>query len=150
MLISYLRKGTPLKRSLELVQAHLRKYPEAAETLAALEHAETAENISELGEGWVAEEALAIAVFCVLRHQWDFKAGIIEAINITGDSDSTGSIAGNILGLLNGEKAIPEKWLSNLREHRIVSQVSDDLFRRFESNSEGHVSEDWWNKYPGF
>lgn len=36
-------------------------------------------------------------------------------------------IAGNILGVLNGENAIPEKWRKNLREYEIVRQIAEDL-----------------------
>ena len=150
MLIAELLQGKPLEEALDLVMAHLEACPEAAETLAALKNARTAENVSDLGEGWVAEEALAIGVCSALKHTWDFRAGVLEAVNIDGDSDSTGSIAGNILGVINGESAIPEKWLSGLREHRIVSQVADDLWKRFECGPDGHVTEGWWEKYPGF
>lgn len=55
-------------------------------------------NIHRLGEGWVAEETLAIAIYCALRHADDFSAGIIAAVNHCGDSDSTGAVTGNILG----------------------------------------------------
>ena len=150
MLISYLRHGKSLVNALDLVEKHLESVPDAAETLAAIRKARTADTISESGEGWVAEEALSIGIYCALRHQWDFKTGVLEAINITGDSDSTGCIAGHILGVLNGEKAIPEKWRKNLREYNIVSQIADDLHTRFEENSAGHVTENWWQKYPGF
>ena len=150
MLISYLRHGKSLANALDLVEKHLESVPDAAETLAAIRKARTADTISESGEGWVAEEALSIGIYCALHHQWDFKTGVLEAINITGDSDSTGCIAGHILGVLNGEKAIPEKWRKNLREYNIVSQIADDLHTRFEENSAGHVTENWWQKYPGF
>ena len=150
MLISYLRYGKSLAAALELVENHLKNIPDAAETLGAIRKARTAQNIAELGEGWVAEEALAIGIFCALRHTWNFKAGVLEAINITGDSDSTGCIAGHILGVLNGENAIPEKWHKNLREYNIVSRIADDIHTRFEENSAGHVSENWWQKYPGY
>ena len=150
MLISYLRHGKSLAAALDLVEKHLKNIPDAAETLAAIRKARTADTILELGEGWVAEEALAIGIYCALRHQWNFKAGVLEAINITGDSDSTGCIAGHILGVLNGEKAIPEKWRKNLQEYNIVSQIADDIHTRFEENSAGHVSENWGQKYPGY
>ena len=150
MLIAFLLGGKSLTASLKLVEEHLEQFPEAAETLAAIRKAQTAGNISELGEGWVAEEALAIGIFCALHHQWNFKAGVLEAINITGDSDSTGCIAGHILGILNGESGIPEKWRKNLREYRIVSQIADDLHTGYETGEDGHVSRSWWEKYPGF
>ena len=47
------------------------------------------------GEGWVAEETLGIAIYCALRHQDDFSAGVIAAVNHKGDSDSTGAVAAN-------------------------------------------------------
>ena len=150
MLIAYLRLGKSLSDALDLVEKHLAKYPEAEETLAAVRRAGRAKSITELGEGWVAEEALSIGIYCALHHQWELKAGVIAAVNITGDSDSTGSIAGNILGAINGERAIPEKWHKNLREYRIVSQIADDLHTKIEESSDGHVTESWWQKYPGY
>ena len=150
MLISYLRNGKSLASSLDLMEKHLKNIKEAAETLNAIRKARTANNITELGEGWVAEEALAIGIYCALRHTWNFKAGVLEAINITGDSDSTGCIAGHILGVLNGENAIPENWRKNLRELNIVSQMADDIHTRFEENSAGYITKNWWQKYPGY
>ena len=150
MLIAGLLQGKPLEEALDLVMAQLEAQPDAAETLDALKKARTAESISELGEGWVAEEALAIGVFCALKYPWDFRKGVLAAVNIDGDSDSTASIAGNILGVVNGESAIPKKWLSGLREYRIISHVADDLWKRFKYGPEGHVTDEWWEKYPGF
>ena len=46
------------------------------------------DNIHRLGEGWVAEETLGIALYCALRYQDDFSAGVISAVNHKGDSDS--------------------------------------------------------------
>ena len=149
MLIAELAAGKTLNDSLDIVLEHLDGEPDATETAAALRKARTAKSISELGEGWVAEEALAIGVYCALKHTWDFRSGVLEAVNITGDSDSTGAIAGNILGVINGEKAVPAKWLASLRECKIVSRIADDLWTRFDEDPEGHVTDEWWDKYPG-
>ena len=50
------------------------------------------EAIHALGEGWVAEEALAIGLLCSLRHEDDFAGAITSAVNHGGDSDSTGAM----------------------------------------------------------
>lgn len=150
MLIAELLDGKPLNDALDLVLEFLEQERDASETASALRKARTAKDISELGEGWIAEEALAIGVYCALKHTWEFKDGVLEAINITGDSDSTGAIAGNILGVINGENGIPADWISNLREREIVSRIADDLWTRFAENADGHVTDEWWNKYPGF
>ena len=64
-----------------------------------------------LGQGWVAEETLAIAIFCALKYQNNFEKGIFAAVNHSGDSDSTGSITGQILGTALGIKAIPAEYI---------------------------------------
>ncbi len=57
-----------------------------------------AEAVAMLGQGWVGEEALAMAVYCALKYKDNFKKALIAAVNHDGDSDSTGAITGNILG----------------------------------------------------
>ena len=99
----------------------------AAITLAENDRPDV-ENIDTLGEGWVAEEALAIAVYCCLRHPEDFSAAIIAAVNHKGDSDSTGAIAGNIMGTLLGYSRIDPRWLSDLELHDQILQLADDFF----------------------
>ena len=74
------------------------------------------EGIHQLGEGWVADEALAIAVFCAVRYQNDFAAAIRAAVNHKGDSDSTGAICGNILGAWLGEEAVKQAFDLNCLE----------------------------------
>jgi ADP-ribosylglycohydrolase len=102
------------------------------------------EAISQLGEGWVGEEALAISVYCALKYQDDFKTAIVAAVNHSGDSDSTGAITGNILGAYLGLSHIPEDWLNNVEMNDIIMQVADDLLV-------GHQNtEEWWERYPGY
>jgi ADP-ribosylglycohydrolase len=47
-----------------------------------------------------------------------------------GDSDSTGSITGNILGTLIGLDAIPEKYLADLELLPLIQEMAQDLFER--------------------
>ena len=67
------------------------------------------------------------AVFCALRAR-TFDEGVIAAVNHGGDSDSTGAIAGNILGAMRGEKALGLHWLAELELREVIRQVADDLF----------------------
>jgi ADP-ribosylglycohydrolase len=150
MLVSLLKNGKPLADAVDELIAFLDDRPDAAETAAALKKTRSARSVAELGEGWVAEEALAIGVYCALKHQWDFKTGVLEAVNIDGDSDSTGAITGNLLGAVNGENAIPEKWRKGLCEYDIVSKVADDLAVRFEDDPDGHATPEWRDRYPGY
>lgn len=85
------------------------------------------ECIKELGEGWVADEAVAIALYSALRHFRSFGETLICAVNHNGDSDSTGAIAGNIVGASLGEEEIPCEWLDNLEVKEIVSKIVNRL-----------------------
>lgn len=80
-----------------------------------------------LGEGWVAEETLAIAVFAVLRHIDDFDACMTAAVNHGGDSDSTGAVAGNILGAIIGYAALPEKFTADVQFRDLLVEHADLL-----------------------
>ena len=66
----------------------------ASAVLASRIRPPSPETVERLGQGWVAEEALGIAVYCALSAGKDFAAGVCLAVNHGGDSDSTGAIAG--------------------------------------------------------
>ena len=83
--------------------------------------------IHQLGEGWIGEEALAIAVYCALKHADNFDAAIIASVNHNGDSDSTGAITGNILGAYLGMDAIPAKYTEKLELIDVIKKVAANL-----------------------
>ena len=86
-----------------------------------------AANIKVLGEGWVGDEALAIAVYACLRHEDDFGAALVAAVNHDGDSDSTGAIAGNVMGAWLGLGAIGPEWTERLELRDLILRVASDL-----------------------
>lgn len=82
---------------------------------------------NELGGGWVAEETLAIAIFSILRHFGDFSGTIISSVNHGGDSDSTGAVAGNIIGAITGYNKIPVKFTNNIQNPELILAFADKL-----------------------
>ncbi len=105
-------------------------------------------NIHKLGEGWVAEETLAIAIYCSLRYQDNFRAGLIASVNHNGDSDSTGAVTGNILGALLGYKAIPETWKMDLEIADVILEIADDLCHGCQMSEHSQYEDpDWRSKY---
>jgi len=103
-------------------------------------------NIHQLGAGWVGEEALAIAVYCALRYENDFSAGIIAAVNHSGDSDSTGAVTGNILGARLGLGAIDEKWKTNLELYDVLLEIADDLYNGCRMRAPGDFEDPAWRR----
>ena len=82
--------------------------------------------IEELGAGWIAEEALAISVACFLTDLTP-REQLLLAVNHSGDSDSTGSILGNLIGAAKGHRAIPAEWCRNLEMSGAIRCVATEL-----------------------
>ncbi len=140
LLIASLMAGDGLEKSLGRVLFVLMAYKGHEETSRAIEQAIALASSSpgdsvamtSLGEGWIAEEALAVAIYCVLSYPNDFRKALLLSVNHSGDSDSTGSIAGNLLGALLGAQAIPSEWIEKLELSDVVRQVGADLNDFFE------------------
>ena len=79
----------------------------------------------------MAEEALAIAVYCALTHPEDLAAAVRLAANHSGDSDSTAAITGNIMGALLGAEAIPASWLDVLELRDTIDRLATAMHDRF-------------------
>lgn len=162
VLILALTDGASLHEALVVAKAILRSESGHEETLRAIELAETLAAsgqpheaaIAQLGQGWIAEEALAISIYCALVAR-NFKQGVILAVNHDGDSDSTGSITGNLLGAMHGVKAIPSEWLQPLELREVITPLAEDLYAfkdwdigEYSDNAE--LNQRIWQKYPGF
>jgi ADP-ribosylglycohydrolase len=89
------------------------------------------EGIDRLGQGWTAEEALGITLFCALNFPEDFAAGTLAAVNHDGDSDTTGSLAGALLGASLGVESIPGSWVTQVEDAGGLAQLADDLYAGF-------------------
>ncbi len=87
-------------------------------------------SVEKLGKGWIAEEALAIGLYCALAAREDFEKAVCLAVNHSGDSDSTGAIAGNIMGAMYGKEVLPEKYLRELELRDLIREMASDLSER--------------------
>jgi ADP-ribosylglycohydrolase/protein-tyrosine phosphatase len=133
-LVFELLGGAGLSSAIDRTINLLKARQDHEETLLALERARDLSRsntspydaIRQLGEGWVADEALAIGVYCSLRAA-ELEKGIVMAVNHDGDSDSTGLIAGHLLGAMRGLSAIPARWLAALELRNVIEEMADDL-----------------------
>ena len=106
---------------------YMRMLVKKAFTFAASDLSDN-EAVELIGGGWVGDEALAIALYCAAKHFDDFEKAMIAAVNHAGDSDSIGSIAGNILGAAIGYEALPEFYKKDLELHDVILEIADDLY----------------------
>lgn len=161
-MIFALTDGASLREALAAVKPLLIAEPSHEETLRAIEMAEalaasrlpSEDAIAKLGQGWIAEEALAISIYCALVAR-DFRHGVILAVNHDGDSDSTGAITGNLLGALHGAKAIPNDWLAGLELRGAITEIAGDLYEFKDwvvgaNSNDEELDQRIFRKYPGF
>lgn len=157
-LVAALVEGASLDDGLDVALADLDGRPDAGEVRDAVVAARslavrgrpTPRELESLGGGWVAEEALAISVCAALAAD-DLRDGLLLAVNHSGDSDSTGAIAGNILGTMLGEAALPEDLLADLELRDVIETVADDLADAFHGEGvSGDQEGRFLERYPGF
>ena len=137
--ISMIASGEALDRAIADASQILSKYDNHDECLKTVQSAVdlsqrksfSPEILETLGAGWVAEEALAIGLYCALVADRDFRRGGFLAVNHSGDSDSTGAITGNLIGAQSGTDGIPNEWLSDLELKELIEEVADDLIDQY-------------------
>jgi ADP-ribosylglycohydrolase len=79
------------------------------------------------GEGWVAEEALMVALHTLLCFPDDPTNALRRAAFTSGDSDSIASITGALAGAAYGRKAFPHQWIRNLEYRREIDSLTARL-----------------------
>jgi ADP-ribosylglycohydrolase len=145
-IIAHLMEGDSMPGAVLRAMELLARHPGHEETTVALraavdlaaQGAPTAEKVESLGAGWVAEEALAIAVYCalVLPGADQVARALLLSVNHSGDSDSTGSICGNLLGAHHADVQLPTSWLVLTEGRAVIAELADDLCLEFEQSVE--------------
>jgi len=126
--------------------SEMNRLTDKAIQLASEDNIDDLDAIRELGQGWVAEETLAIAIYCALKYENDFEEAMIASVNHSGDSDSTGAVTGNILGAHLGMNRIPGKFLTNLELKDTILEIADDLFNDCKITEYGSYQDEVWEQ----
>ncbi|MGE7438532.1 ADP-ribosylglycohydrolase family protein [Kitasatospora sp. NPDC001175] len=140
-MISHLVTGESLQDAVRLSMGLLARYPGHEETTTLLRKAvelaaagpATPMTVESLGGGWIAEEALAIAVYAALARTTFWKdhtpieSALLLSVNHSGDSDSTGAICGNLLGARHGDGLLPQQWLARIEGRAQIAVLADDF-----------------------
>ena len=84
----------------------------------------------------------------ICDYQREEGQSLIASVNHGGDSDSTGAVAGNIMGAVCGYDRIAEKWKAELELKDVILEIADDLSDgcRMSEFSE-YRDEKWEHKY---
>jgi len=135
-MVALLAREVPMREALARAREALVTFNGHEDTLQAIAAAERLaaqgpahhDAMVQLGGGWTGEEALAMALYCALAAQSP-ESALLVAVNHSGDSDSTGAIAGNLLGAERGMDWIPQRWLEGLELHSLIDAAATALAR---------------------
>lgn len=123
--------GLPLEKAARQAAGTCADHPDGAETAAAIRSALAAprdgrpETVEALGGGWTAETALAIALYACLC-DGDIAHRLRIAVTHGGDSDSTGAIAGNMLGVMDPEATLAHPWAGAVECAELIARLARD------------------------
>lgn len=65
------------------------------------------------------------AVLWAVADGCDYPSTVLNAVNLGGDTDIIGALAGGVAGILYGMESIPDEWLTALRGQEIIDGVLD-------------------------
>lgn len=152
-----------LREAVDAALDWLHTVPGSLETVTALEAAvalaatppESIHAAQALGGGWIAEEALAIGVYAALVHPQAEETldALALAVSHSGDSDSTGSICGSLVGALHGHHALPPDLADGLEGRLTIAECARDLSAARElstvraSRETPTIETNWMGKY---
>jgi ADP-ribosylglycohydrolase len=88
-------------------------------------------DLSTKSEDWIVStgyviHTLTASLWCLLTTK-DYRSCVLKAVNLGGDTDTTGCVAGGLAGVAYGKAAIPEEWINQLAR----SSDLETLFARF-------------------
>ncbi|MGL5676244.1 MAG: ADP-ribosylglycohydrolase family protein [Cellulosilyticaceae bacterium] len=151
-LIYFITEGSSIEEAAHKAMEKLKMYDGHEETMESMQLAlqmskdgePTLEKLQAFGDGFMANEAVGMALYTALVHSNDFKKAIQFAINQSGNSNSAAAITGNILGAYLGRDGIDEELIEQLEMAKEINQMGKDLYTRLEE------TEEWYKRYPGW
>ena len=88
---------------------------------------ETREAISNFGQMCDTAAAFPSVIHLILKYETDLKTALVENVMAGGDSAARGLMTGMILGAHLGLEAIPQEWLSELKQARHIDGLLETM-----------------------
>jgi len=119
--IAYLLNGGRIDQVIEAAAAGI----EEKETLSALRKAQDLKREQVRSGGFVLDTMQA-AYWSLLQTD-SFEEAAVKAVNLGGDTDTTGAVTGALAGAAYGESAIPGRWLDCVQHRAELTALADRL-----------------------
>src|SRR5262249_31247750 len=91
------------------------------------------------GSGYVIH-CLEASLWCAAQAD-SYAAGVLRAVNLGDDTDTTGAVTGGLLGLRFGRQGIPSDWIESLARRDDILALCDRFQRVCQRKWESNQSE---------
>lgn len=68
-----------------------------------------------------------------------FSEGLIKAVNLKEDSDTTGAVYGQLAGAYYGIPMIPQRWIDKIAHSDMILEIADTLYQKMRERYESKV-----------
>ena len=97
-------------------------------------------NLNELEEdaiqsGGYVIQTLEASIWCLLTTN-NYEEAVLKAVNLGGDTDTTGAVTGGLSGLLHGFESIPDKWISSICKPSEINKLIHSHHKQVNTNKE--------------
>ena len=75
-------------------------------------------------------DTLEAATWCLLTTD-SYRACVLKAVNLGGDTDTVAAVAGGLAGALYGYEAIPEAWRDTLIGREAIEEICERASRNW-------------------
>lgn len=72
---------------------------------------------------------LEASIWCLLNTE-TYAAAVLKAVNLGGDTDTTGCVTGGIAGLFYGYQEILQVWIDAIAREEDINDLADRLFKK--------------------
>ena len=83
--------------------------------------------LEELPTSGFVLDTLQAAVWCFVNTA-TFEEALVTAVNLGGDTDTIGAVAGALAGAFYGREGIPPRWLEPLREKEDILALAKAIY----------------------
>ncbi len=67
-------------------------------------------------------QTLEASIWCLLTTN-NYEDAVLKAVNLGGDTDTTGAVTGGLVGLLYGFELIPKTWVVSIRKRNKINKL---------------------------
>jgi ADP-ribosylglycohydrolase len=83
-------------------------------------------NENEIQSGGYVIQTLEASIWCLLTTN-TYEDAVLKAVNLGGDTDTTGAVTGGLAGLLYGFDNIPSNWIKQIARKDDIENLAERL-----------------------